>query len=126
MKAIDVWMFACVGFIFLSLIELAIVGCCDRLAKREETRRKLAMRRMAIASECMLFEQGLGPRTASGSEYGTMTFANITTPPAPATPNNFFKEPNGSYECNNYSQEQMPPPVRNFARDMHFRKSYCN
>ncbi|KAK6113115.1 Uncharacterized protein BM_BM5898 [Brugia malayi] len=40
-KALDIWMFGCVGFIFLSLVELAIVGYVDKLDLR---RRRVRVR----------------------------------------------------------------------------------
>ncbi|TMS38728.1 hypothetical protein L596_005386 [Steinernema carpocapsae] len=40
-KAIDVWMFSCVGFIFFSLVELAIVAYNDK--KQDQTQRKNRM-----------------------------------------------------------------------------------
>lgn len=33
-KALDVWMFTCTGFIFLTLLELAIVAFNDSMADR--------------------------------------------------------------------------------------------
>lgn len=45
--ALDIWMFACIGFIFLSLLELAVVAFCD---KRQDLKLKNEHRR--TSTEC--------------------------------------------------------------------------
>uniref|UniRef100_A0A1I7X9C1 Neur_chan_memb domain-containing protein n=1 Tax=Heterorhabditis bacteriophora TaxID=37862 RepID=A0A1I7X9C1_HETBA len=51
-KALDIWMFGCVGFIFLSLVELAVVGFADKLdAKRRRHARSKEHMMMRSESE---------------------------------------------------------------------------
>ena len=47
-QALDIWMFGCVGFIFLSLVELAIVGFVDKMETRRKNRREKCERRTSI------------------------------------------------------------------------------
>ncbi|KAI6192191.1 Ligand-Gated ion Channel [Aphelenchoides bicaudatus] len=55
-KALDIWMFGCMGFIFLSLIELAVVGFADKLeAKRRRNNRfqqSLLRQNLAAEQQC--------------------------------------------------------------------------
>ncbi|KAH7723612.1 CBN-LGC-52 protein [Aphelenchoides avenae] len=50
-KAIDLWMFGCVGFIFMSLVELAVVAYNDKMEdQRQRTRRMSAVGNALIRS----------------------------------------------------------------------------
>lgn len=50
-KALDVWMFGCVGFIFLSLVELAIVGFVEKLEKMNKSKCLKRSRSNSMISE---------------------------------------------------------------------------
>lgn len=51
-QAIDIWMFACMGFIFLSLLELAAVAFNDKLIEMK-TRRKSPDEKTASVNEAL-------------------------------------------------------------------------
>lgn len=51
-SAIDIWMFACLGFIFLSLLELAAVAFNDKLEEVRH-RRKLSKKSKATVNDAL-------------------------------------------------------------------------
>ncbi|KAK0412102.1 hypothetical protein QR680_006037 [Steinernema hermaphroditum] len=68
--ALDIWMFGCVGFIFLSLVELAVVGFADKLeAKRRRTRRAKEQIMMRSESEQQWLTRICAHRPSQG-EFG--------------------------------------------------------
>uniref|UniRef100_A0A1I7RWI6 Neur_chan_memb domain-containing protein n=2 Tax=Bursaphelenchus xylophilus TaxID=6326 RepID=A0A1I7RWI6_BURXY len=57
-KALDIWMFGCMGFIFLSLVELAIVGFADKVeARRRRQQRAREQSLLRTESERIKFGQ---------------------------------------------------------------------
>ncbi len=63
-QALDIWMFGCVGFIFLSLVELAIVGFADKV---EAKRRRVARGKEQLIMRSESDQQWLARYGAGGN-----------------------------------------------------------
>uniref|UniRef100_A0A0N4ZBB4 Neur_chan_LBD domain-containing protein n=1 Tax=Parastrongyloides trichosuri TaxID=131310 RepID=A0A0N4ZBB4_PARTI len=70
-KAIDVWMFSCVGFIFGSLVELAIVAYNDKMEDQRQRKNKITnIKRMMSGNN----PQGLVPLSEVNKERKTLLY----------------------------------------------------
>ncbi|EYB81150.1 hypothetical protein Y032_0390g536 [Ancylostoma ceylanicum] len=70
-KAIDIWMFSCVGFIFFSLIELAIVAYNDKMD--DQRLRGSGMSLPSSNGNCSAIRRSVAEislRRSKGSELG--------------------------------------------------------
>ncbi|PAV80732.1 hypothetical protein WR25_03326 [Diploscapter pachys] len=80
-KALDIWMFGCVGFIFLSVVELAVVGFADKIDTKRRKYIKSKEQMMMMRSDS---EQQWLSRLASGTRSGTNPNSPLPVSPPPS------------------------------------------